>query len=137
MNLRPKRKISAEFSMASMTDIIFLLLIFFIVASTFISPNAIDVNLPSNNTPRPNPITIAVTVDKDNQYYVNNDLVEDDHLLSSLQEVLNKEVAKGKAKEEISIAIYGDIKADYEHIFNIVKIGKVLELKVLLATDHE
>lgn len=137
MNLRPQRKISAEFSMSSMTDIIFLLLIFFIVASTFISPNAIDVNLPSNNTPRPNPITIAVTVDGNNQYYVNNKLVGDADLLSSLQEVLNEEVAKGKAKDEISIAIYGDVKADYEHIFSIVKIGKALELKVLLATDHE
>ena len=73
MELRRKNRVSAEFSMASMTDIIFLLLIFFMITSSAISQSAIDVNLPKAVAQDPSvtdPTT--VTINAEGKYFVND-----------------------------------------------------------------
>ncbi len=72
MAIRSKNKANTNFNMSSMTDIVFLLLIFFIIASTLISPNSLDVLLPeANSNPRPRPQTVTVDITPDLKYYVN------------------------------------------------------------------
>jgi biopolymer transport protein ExbD len=70
MAIQRRNKVSAEFSMSSMTDIVFLLLIFFMITSTLVSPNALKLLLPSSSSKTVAPQTIAVSIDKDIKYYV-------------------------------------------------------------------
>ena len=70
MALKRRHKIDATFSMASMTDVIFLLLIFFMITSTIVFPNSIKVNLPqSNQQAAAKPLT-RVTIDENLNYYI-------------------------------------------------------------------
>ena len=81
MELRRKNRVSAEFSMASMTDIIFLLLIFFMITSSAISQSAIDVNLPKASAQDPSvtdPTT--VTINAEGKYFVNDLEVQKEQL---------------------------------------------------------
>ena len=70
MALKRKNRIEATFSMASMTDVIFLLLIFFMVTSTFVFPNAIKVNLPQSKQEMSVKPLARVTIDASLNYYV-------------------------------------------------------------------
>ena len=81
MNLRRKNKVSAEFSMASMTDIIFLLLIFFMITSSAISQSSIEVKLPQTtdgnvNNQKPTMVTIRA----DGKYFIGDKEVGKDNL---------------------------------------------------------
>jgi len=73
MALRQRNKIETAFSMASMTDIVFLLLLFFMLTSTLVAPNALKLLLPeSNNQTSAKPVT-TVSITADLKYYVNVD----------------------------------------------------------------
>lgn len=73
MALKKRNKVNAAFSMASMTDIVFLLLIFFMLSSTLVAPNALKLLLPqSNNQTAAKPVT-TISITKDLQYYINDD----------------------------------------------------------------
>ena len=76
MNFSPKNKIDTAFSMSSMTDIIFLLLIFFMLTSNFITPSGLPVNLPSSKSSTIVLQKISVTITKDLRYYINDRLVD-------------------------------------------------------------
>ena len=78
MALGSRNKISVSFSMASMTDIVFLLLIFFMITSTLISPNALKVLLPSSTSKTMGKQSVSVTIKPDLTYYVNAKPVEAD-----------------------------------------------------------
>ena len=71
MNIRGRNKVTPEFNMSSMTDIVFLLLIFFMIASTLVSTNAIDILLPkASGKKTENKTSVAVTIDKDTNYFI-------------------------------------------------------------------
>ena len=73
MELKRKNRINAEFSMASMTDIIFLLLIFFMITSSAISQSSIEVKLPTADTTNPSvQDPSVVTIKEDGKYFVND-----------------------------------------------------------------
>jgi len=74
MKLKGRNKISPEFSMSSMTDIVFLLLIFFLLTSN--SPNALDLILPKAKGKTTNTQQVSVSIDADLRYFVNEKLVE-------------------------------------------------------------
>lgn len=75
MGLQAKNKVDPAFSMSSMTDIIFLLLIFFMLTSSFITPSGLPVNLPSSETSDIVMQEVTVTVTKDLKYSVNDKIV--------------------------------------------------------------
>ena len=70
MRLRGRNKVTPEFNMSSMTDIVFLLLIFFMIASTLVSAEAIDLLLPKSSSKTTQTKNISVSVDKDVNYYI-------------------------------------------------------------------
>jgi biopolymer transport protein ExbD len=80
MNLRSRSKVSAEFSMASMTDLVFLLLIFFMLTSTLVTSSALDVILPKSKAQSVNKASITVTIDADLKVSVNDAVVPMDQL---------------------------------------------------------
>ena len=85
MKLRGRNQIRPEFNMSSMTDVVFLLLIFFMIASTLAKQlNTIDVKLPQADGKTENRNTVAVTITNANQFYLNSDRVVKSRLESSL-----------------------------------------------------
>ncbi len=126
MGLQSKNKIEAAFSMSSMTDIIFLLLIFFMLTSSFITPSGLPVNLPSSETSDIVMQEVTVTVTKDLKYSVNDRVVGRDQIKSELTTLL-----EGK-KGQVVLHIDKDVPVEY-----LVEIGGIaagLEANVSIAT---
>jgi len=118
MKARQRKKVDATFSMSSMTDIVFLLLIFFIVLSTFVSPPGVVVDLPkanSANVPEATSMTINITAD--GKYSLNSLPYEYEALLNTLKNKVStlkttsvKLAADGKVPLEVAITLFADIK---------------------------
>lgn len=109
MNIRGRNKVSADFNMSSMTDIVFLLLIFFMVAiTTMTTTNALDLVLPNSEGKSDQVETVAVSIDEQSNYYIDQDQVGAELLEEGLKEKLaNQEepnlvlhVAKGVPVED-------------------------------------
>ena len=131
MSLRKKSKISTEFNMSSMTDIIFLLIILFIVTSSVTRESVLKVVLPKAR-PTDNMVkkTIKLSVTADKQYAVDQNIVSLEDLPFALQEALN-------ANPEAVVSVHGDKKVEYEEVMNLVKIADDKGAKVVLALDKE
>ena len=80
MALRSRNKVSANFNMSSMTDIVFLLLIFFMLTSTLVSPNALKLLLPNSKAKTLEKQTISVSITKDLQFYINENQVAENKI---------------------------------------------------------
>jgi|TARA_B110000014_G_C20104140_1_gene580274 biopolymer transport protein ExbD len=87
MNIRGRNKVTPEFNMSSMTDIVFLLLVFFMIASTLVSANAIDLLLPKSGGKTTQSKSLSVSITKDLDYYVDSEKVAKNKLESY---ILNK-----------------------------------------------
>lgn len=128
MAIRSKNKVSTNLNMSSMTDIIFLLLIFFIIASTLISPNALEVLLPkATSNPKPSPQTVNVSITEDLKYYVNKDEVQE-------QEIEAQLLALVAGKEEPGIILRAEKSVPIENVVVIMDIANRNKLKLVLAT---
>jgi len=126
MGLQQKNKIDASFSMSSMTDIIFLLLIFFMLTSSFITPSGLSVNLPSSETSDIVMQEITVTVTKDLQFSVNDQLVSRERLKSVLSPLL-----QGKNGQ---VVLHLDKEVPVEYVVEIGGIAANLGANVSIAT---
>jgi biopolymer transport protein ExbD len=132
MALKRKTKINADFSMASMTDIIFLLLIFFMVSSTVVIPNAIKVILPQSQKQTATKPLTRITIDKDLNLYVaagsqRERPIAFDEITPFLQEQQNKE-------PEAYVALYADETVPYGEIVKVLNIAVKNKFKMTLAT---
>ena len=85
MNLRGRNKVSAEFSMSSMTDIVFLLLVFFMLTSPAITPDALDLILPKAKGKSSNVQKASVSITKDGAFYVNKERVTEYNIEKELK----------------------------------------------------
>lgn len=91
MDLRARNKIETTFNFSSIADIIFLLLIFFMLTSSFVTPSGLPVNLPSSKASTIVMQRVNVTITPDLQYYVNEKLVPGDQLENALRGALSEE----------------------------------------------
>jgi len=126
MDLRQKNKIDTAFSMSSMTDVIFLLLIFFMLTSNFVTPSGLPVNLPSSKSSTIVLQKVSVTISKDLRYYVNDKLVN----RANLEMILRNELA---GKEGV-VVLHVDKSVPTEHLIEVAGIATALEAKVSVAT---
>ncbi|MEY3643592.1 MAG: hypothetical protein RLZZ207_286 [Bacteroidota bacterium] len=126
MGLQQKNKVDASFSMSSMTDIIFLLLIFFMLTSSFITPSGLFVNLPSSETSDIVMQEVTVSVTKDLQFSVNDQLVTREQLKSVLTPLL--EGKKGQ------VVLHLDKEVPVEYLVEIGGIAAGLGANVSIAT---
>jgi biopolymer transport protein ExbD len=126
MGLQQKNKVDASFSMSSMTDIIFLLLIFFMLTSSFITPSGLFVNLPSSETSDIVMQEVTVSVTKDLQFSVNDQLVTREQLKSVLTPLL--EGKKGQ------VVLHLDKEVPVEYLVEIGGIATGLGANVSIAT---
>lgn len=126
MALQSKHKVDAAFSMSSMTDIIFLLLIFFMLTSSFITPSGLPVNLPSSEASDIVMQEITVTVTKDLKFSVNDRVVSRDQIKSELTTLLQDK--KGQ------VVLHIDKEVPVEFLVEIGGIAAGLEANVSIAT---
>ena len=129
MDLKSKHKVETSFSMSSMTDIIFLLLIFFMLTSSFITPSGLPVNLPTSKSSSIVMQKVSVTISEDLNYFVNDQKVR----LSNLESVLKSEL---KDKEGV-VVLHCDKKVPVEHLVNVASIATQLKAKISLATKPD
>ncbi|RLD64056.1 MAG: biopolymer transporter ExbD [Bacteroidetes bacterium] len=128
MALQRRNKVSASFNMSSMTDIVFLLLIFFMITSTLISPNALKLLLPrSNNQTSAKPLT-TVSITKDFKYYIESEQVNVSDLENELQKRLKNDT-------NIYIALHAERTVPIEKVVEVMNIAKNNKYKLILATS--
>jgi biopolymer transport protein ExbD len=127
MGLKRRNKVNNEFSVASMTDMIFLLLIFFMISSTMVNPNAIKLLLPqSQNQTAAKPLT-TVSITDDLKYYIEKVPVTFDQIEPMLQQKLG-------ANPDIYISLHVDESVPMKEVVKVMNIAKKNKYKLILAT---
>ena len=130
--LKRRNKVPPQFSMSSMTDIIFLLLIFFMITSTMVSPNAIKVLLPqSSQQTSAKPLT-RVIIDRDLNYYAG--FGNDNEMPILLEELTDFLIECSQKEPEMYVALYADESVPYKEIVKILNIANENQFKMVLAT---
>ena len=127
MAIKSRNKVEPSFSMSSLTDIIFLLLIFFMLTSTLVSPNALNLVLPSSNTQSLAPQSISVEINKSLEYAVDGKKVP----LSQVRTLVNKKVI---TLEDPTVVLSADKSVPIENVVEIMNIANDLKIKLILAT---
>ncbi|MCB9257409.1 MAG: biopolymer transporter ExbD [Chitinophagales bacterium] len=127
MKFKRRNKASAAFSMASLTDIIFLLLIFFVINSEM--PNALKLILPNATGKTPASKSISVSLSKDLTYMVNSQVV----MFEDLKSTLSAEIAKSNS-DETTVVLKIDKDVSLEKAVEILDIGNQLKVSMILAT---
>ncbi len=133
MALKRQHDILATFSMASMTDVVFLLLVFFMVTSTYIFPTAFEVNLPQSSEQTQLKPTTRVYIDDKQDFYVQYGDGEAIHCPSAQDLVTNLTQLKQQDPES-AIALYADETVPYGEVVKVLNIGAENNLRMVLAT---
>jgi len=133
MAIRTRNKISTEFSMASMSDLVFLLLIFFMLTSTLVSPNAIKLMLPSSSSKTMAKQSVTVYIDSNFNYFVEENPVNPEFLVETIGSKLAGQI-------DASVVLRADQSVPVQYVVTLIDaVNKVNELtgtkhKVILAT---
>ena len=131
MNLKGRNKITPEFNMSSMTDIVFLLLIFFMIASTLTKQlDTIEVKLPQAKGKTENRSAITVTINKSKRFYIDDILVSK----SSLQTQLLSVVSKSDSRV---IVLRAEKNVPIEEVVYVMGIANQNSIKIVLAVDAQ
>ena len=126
MNLRGRNKVSPEFSMSSMTDIVFLLLVFFLLTSPAITPDALDLILPKAKGKTSNKQNLSVSITKDLDYYVNKERVTENGIENYITSQLS-------GVEEPTIILRAEEGVPIENAVKIMDIANRNKYKIVLA----
>jgi len=130
MDIRGRNKVTPEFNMSSMTDIVFLLLIFFMIASTLVSAEAIDLLLPKSSSKTTQTKNVSVSVDKNVNYYVDMKKVSKDNLETEV-------LAKVGNSDTPTITIRSDQDVEMKHVVFIMDIANRNKIKSTLAVKSQ
>lgn len=129
MNLNTRNKIETSFNFSSIADIIFLLLIFFMLTSSFVTPSGLPVSLPTSKTSAIQMQKVNVTITPDLQYYVNEKATSADNLDETLRDLL--------LGEEGTVILNVDKTVPVEYLVRVAGIATSYDAKVSIATKPE
>ncbi len=132
MGLKKRAKVTAKFNLSSLTDIIFLLLIFFMLTSSVVAPNALNLRLPGRKS-APSVITekpLQVVIFQDGGYFVDGRRVS----IVVLDQALTK-WARGKKEKDRTIVIAPDPKVPHEYVAAVMDIALKLNINAILASE--
>ena len=128
MSLKTRNKVSPNFNMSSMTDIVFLLLIFFMLTSTLVSPNALKLLLPNSKAKTLEKQSISVSITPEIEYYIEKRLVN----INDLENELKAELS---GQQDPAIVLHADKTVDIEYAVKVMDIAYRNKYKVVLATN--
>ena len=127
MALRSRNKVSPDFNMSSMTDIVFLLLIFFMLTSTLVTTNPLKLLLPSSKAKTLEKQTISISITPEIDFYINENKVNETSIEQELKLLIGNEV-------EPAIILHTDKTVDIEHVVKVMDIAYRNKYKIVLAT---
>ncbi len=129
MGLKKRSGVSAEFSMSSLTDIIFLLLIFFMLTSSMVQ---INFQVAESDSRTVAPTNISVTMMRDNTYIFNGSKTE----LSEINGLVGREVAKleGEDKKNATLTIVAEIGVPWKKIYEVMEIANKNKMRAIIGT---
>lgn len=130
MAIKRRTKVTATYSMSSLTDIVFLLLIFFMLTSSFVTPNALKLLLPQSSSKAISKQTVTVSITDDLKYYVGQNQVE----FKNLQKKIAEKISKQKGN---TVVLAADKTVPLENVVKVMNIGNELKARVILATEPE
>ena len=135
MGLKRRNKVEATFAMSSMTDLIFLLLLFFIMASTMSAPNDIKINLPeARSTDTTKPQMAKVSIDNLGQYFI---AVGDAQPEQIAPEALESRLQQMQmADSTLTIALHADMDIEYKEVVRVLDIANENHMKLVVATHR-
>jgi biopolymer transport protein ExbD len=126
MNLRGRNRVSPEFNMSSMTDIVFLLLIFFMLTSTMVTTNALDLVLPKAKGKTDSNKSISVSIDKDLKFYIDKNAVQEATLEAELLSLLSKD-------KDRPVILRVEESVPIEKAVYVMDIANRNQIKIVLA----
>jgi len=136
MALKRNTKVDAQFSVSSMTDIVFLLLIFFLVTSTLINPNALKLLLPKSTGQVNAKATVSVSIkdwgDDTYTYHINGDKEP-----TEFKDIEDELIGLLSSEEDPTFSIYSDQTVPVGEVVQVMNIAKRNHYKVILATQPE
>lgn len=127
MGLRSRNKRLAEFQLASLTDIIFLLLIFFVLTSSIVSPNALNILLPNSDSQTQATQSVSISIDKDLKYYLNDEEIDPAWLETMLP-------SKLAGQTDPTVVLSADKSVPVEYVVGVMNIASNMKIKMVLAT---
>jgi len=127
MAIRSRNKVSANFNMSSMTDIVFLLLIFFMLTSTLVSPNALKLLLPSSSSKTLTKQTVSLSITKELDYYIDEQQVQFEFIEPLLLQKLAGDI-------DGSVILHVDKTIAVEEAVKVMDIANRNKFKLVLAT---
>lgn len=134
MALKHRNKVNVNFNMASMTDIVFLLLLFFMITSTMVAPNALKLLLPQSDNQTIAKAITTISITADLKYYINEDGNLRRVAFSELEPFLQKVI---KTNDETYLSLHTDKSVPIEQVVNVMNIAKRNGIKMILATAAE
>lgn len=126
MDIRGRNKINPNFNMSSMTDIVFLLLIFFMITSTLVTTNALDILLPKASGKTENRNSVSVSITKNLLYYIDNKKVSENEMEANLLNLLGE-------IENPTIVLRAEEGVPIEKAVKVMDIANRNRFKVILA----
>jgi biopolymer transport protein ExbD len=135
MALKKRNKVNAAFSMSSMTDIVFLLLIFFMVTSTLIAPNALKLLLPQSNNQTAAKAITTISITANLKYYINDDSNVKQVSFNEIEPFLQDKF--GTANDDIFISLHADQTVPVNEVVKMMNIARRNKYKMILATAPE
>lgn len=128
MKFRSRNRVTPEFNMSSMTDIVFLLLIFFMLTSTMVTTNALDLNLPKSKGKTDSNKNISVSIDKDLNYFLDKDPIQEAQLEQKLIQLIGADASK-------AIVLRAEQGVPIEKCVTVMDIAYRNKFKIVLAVD--
>ncbi|MBX9853672.1 MAG: biopolymer transporter ExbD [Cytophagaceae bacterium] len=132
MNIRRKSKYTSEVSTSSLNDIMFFLLLFFLIASTMANPNVIKVLLPKAQgvqvQTKDKPLTL--TINKEMEYFIENTPITREQVKQEIQKRVG-------TRQDPTVVLNIDGAVDWEYVAEVLDIGRELNVKILAAAKKK
>lgn len=132
---KTRNKVSTEFNMSSMTDIVFLLLIFFMITSTMVTTNALDLVLPKGKGKTDSNKSLTVNITNDLKFYLDKNEILKDDLEARLLEILPSAEAEPDKGNKRAIVLRAEEKVPYENIIYVMDIANRNQIKMVAAVN--
>ena len=128
MSFKSQNKINPNFSMSSMTDIVFLLLIFFMLTSTLVTTNALKIELPTSEAKSLKQQTVSISITDDLRYFINNEAVEQVFLESKIREYFN-------SYDNPTLVLRAEKNTPIQYAVEVIDLAYRNNYKIVLATQ--
>lgn len=132
MAIQARNKSNIHFAMSGMTDIVFLLLIFFMLVSTLIVPGTLGVELPSSNNQTISNPSVQVSITHEHNYLLDGE----DISFSSLEDALREKIAES-TEQPVTVRLNADERLYWEDVTQFIELAKRVKFKLILGTKPE